>query len=312
LTRETTFYLFAGDVDIFPTYTPFEGIAQRPQAGDLGMSHRILFGRARRLPSLWTDTEALARLARSDQAAEAALLEAPPGSGSHPALGVVPFPERALFEVHTADSPARVVSGDYSDHFMVREGILALVMADVSGKGVPAALLKGVVRSVLRNVSSCSASPGEVLTRLNRILVEAELGSMYVTIFLGWYDLRQGRIRLANAGHPLPYLLERSGRVRAFGDVTGPILGILERQRFAEAEEGIEAGERLVLYTDGVTEAQAPDGALFGHSRLMRLLAQHASWPAEHLCARLRSTVEDFQEHRPHDDATFLIFQRHI
>jgi sigma-B regulation protein RsbU (phosphoserine phosphatase) len=206
--------------------------------------------------------------------------------------------------------PARVVSGDYSDHFLVDDRTLALVMADVSGKGVPAALLKGVVRSVMRNVSSCSASPGDALTRLNRILVEADLGSMYVSVFLGWYDLHGGSLRLANAGHPLPYLLEGSGRVRAFGDVTGPILGILEQEGFGEAEETIEPGERLVLYTDGVTEARSPEGGFFGHSRLMRFLARHASLPSELLCHRLKSCVDEFQAHRPHDDATLLMFHR--
>ena len=262
------------------------------------------------MSSLWTDVEALARLASSDQAAERALLEARAGRSARDPADLPFVKERDEFEVHAAEAPARVVSGDYTDSFMVTRDTLALVMADVSGKGTPAAVLKGVTRSVLRNVSSCSASPGETLTRLNRILVEAELGSMFVTIFLGWYDVARGSLRYTNAGHPPPYLLERSGRVRSFGDVTGPILGILDQDGYAEMEEGIGVGDRLVLFTDGVTEARSPEGGFFGHSRLMRFLAGHAGLPSERLCHRLRGLVDEFQAHHRQDDATLLVLHR--
>ncbi len=267
-------------------------------------------GAVRRLPSLWTDVEALARLALSDRIAEKTLLESRPDpvpwvAGSLPTLRV-----REEFEIHSAEAPARVVSGDYSDCFMVSEGTLALVMADVSGKGAAAALLKGVTRSVLRNLSSCSDSPGETLTRANRVLVEAELGSMFVTVFLGWYEIASGTFRYANAGHPLPYLIEPGGRVRAFGDVTGPILGILDQERYEEAQEEIGVGDRLVLYTDGVTEARSPEGGFFGHSRLMRFLAKNGSRPASRLCDLLVRSVDRFQACRRQDDATLLVLHR--
>ncbi len=271
---------------------------------------RLKNGVVRRLPSLWTDVEALARLALSDQIAEKVLREARPEPERRAAAALPSIRERKEFEIHSAESPARVVSGDYSDCFMVSENTLALVMADVSGKGTGAALLKGVTRSVLRNLCSCSDSPGETLTRVNRVLVEADLGSMFVTVFLGWYDIGTGRFRYANAGHPLPYLFEGGGRVRAFGDVTGPILGILDRQRYEEALEGIGAGDRLILYTDGVTEARSPDGGFFGHSRLMRLLAKSGSRPGGHLCDLLMRSVDRFQAGRRQDDATLMILHR--
>jgi sigma-B regulation protein RsbU (phosphoserine phosphatase) len=267
-------------------------------------------GVARKLPSLWTDVEALARLALSDQVAERTLLES--RSGGVPSIQgpFPPFEERGEFEVRWAESPARVVSGDYADHFPVSEKTMVLVMADVSGKGAPAALLKGVTRSVLRNLSSCSASPGDTLARVNRILVEAELGSMFVTVFLGWYDVASGTLRYADAGHPLPYLVEAGGRVRAFGDVTGPILGILDQVHYEESEERIGAGERLVLYTDGVTEARSPEGGFFGHSRLMRFLAKSGRSSAEDLCDLLLRSVDEFQGGRRQDDATLLVLHR--
>jgi len=281
---------------------------RRTGMGGTGVA-RSRDGIARKLPSLWTDVEALARLALSDQVAER-MLESRPGGVPSIQGPFSPFEERDEFEVHSAESPARVVSGDYADHFPVSEKTLALVMADVSGKGTPAALLKGVTRSVLRNVSSCSASPGDTLARVNRILVEADLGSMFVTVFLGWYDIASGTLRYANAGHPLPYLVEAGARVRAFGDVTGPILGILDQVRYEESEERIGAGERLVLYTDGVTEARSPEGGFFGHSRLMRFLLKNSRNSAENLCNLLLRSVDEFQAGRRQDDATLLVLHR--
>jgi phosphoserine phosphatase RsbU/P len=275
------------------------------------MIHRKSGSRlARRLPTLWTDLEALARLALLDREAERALLESRTGPALRSTGAFSLSGKREEFEIHTAESPARVVSGDYHDAFLISDRTLALVMADVSGKGTPAALLKGVTRSVLRNVSSCSTSPGEALTRLNRILVQAELGSMFVSLFLGWYDISSGSIRFANAGHPLPYRVEPSGRVRAFGDVTGPILGILEQEAYEEKEEELEPGDRLVLYTDGVTEARSPEGGFFGHSRLMRLLSAQSRQSAESLCRLVQARLDEFQSHRPQDDATLLVFHR--
>jgi serine phosphatase RsbU (regulator of sigma subunit) len=104
--------------------------------------------------------------------------------------------------------------------------------------------------------------------------------------------------------------MEAAGRVRSFGDVTGPILGILDQQRYEEMAERISPGERLVLYTDGVTEARSPEGGFFGHSRLMRFLAKQASLPSDRLCDLLKSCLDEFQAHHPQDDASLLILHR--
>src|SRR5213593_1625086 len=230
-------------------------------------------------PNLWTDVEALARLAVSERAAaqesrHGIALAAPFPSGAFP-----PFPERTEFTIHAVESSARLVTGDYSDFFFVSDDTLAIVIADVSGKGIPAAVLMAFTRSMVRNVSAFSVSPSDTLTRVNKILYDARLGPMFVTIFLGWYDTRSGALLYANAGHPKPYVIGRDGRVSAFGEATGPILGILDVKRYGEGKERIGVGERLVLYTDGVTEAPGPDGQFFGPGRLAALLAGHASEP---------------------------------
>lgn len=259
--------------------------------------------------SLWTDLEALERLARSERKAAnrsgAGGRWTPPASGPFP-----PFPEREGMVVRAIDMPARLVTGDYCDFFPVEDDTLALVMADVSGKGAPAALLRGVTRSVLRNISSDSRSPGETLTRLNRILYEARLGPMFLTVFLAWYDLPTGALRYANAGHPVPYRVTPDGEVTPLGEVTGPLLGILDLDRYDERADRLEPGDRLVLFTDGVTEARNPRGEFLGPAGLVEILSAGALSDAAGLCEAVRRAVDEFQAGLRQDDATILILHR--
>lgn len=260
--------------------------------------------------TLWKDVEAVARLARVRAAAEVeaggeAVRSIRLPSGQRPA-----FPGRSDFDVFALGSAARTVPGDAHDHFLIDEETLALVIADVSGKGMPAALLTEVTRSLVRCLSCTSRGPGETLSRLNRVLHGADLGSMYVTIFLGWYHTPTGVVRYANAGHPRPLRLERGGRVRTFGRVIGPILGILDVESYPEAEGRLAPGDRLVLYTDGVTEALSPEGEMLGTDRLRFLLAENAGRPVDRLCRSVALAVEEFQAGRLHDDATLLALQR--
>lgn len=260
--------------------------------------------------NLWTDIDALARLARSERVAEHESHLAP--AARRPILreGLSDSLERGDLAIHAVDSPARVVTGDSYDFFFVTDDVLAVMMADVSGKGIPAALLMGVTQSMVRNLSSVSESPGDTLTRVNRILHETHLGAMYVTIFLGWYEARNGTMRYANAGHPTPYRIDHGGRVSEFGAATGPLLGILDVERYAEGEGCLEVGDRLVLYTDGVTEARDPVGAFFGRGRLENLLSRCASMPVRRLCEIVAGEVDAFQAHRRQDDATLLALHR--
>ena len=260
--------------------------------------------------SLWSDVDAMARLAHSRHAAEFEM----GGAGAEPIVfpsGSSPaFPDRKELDIHACGSPARLVTGDSFDYFFVSEETLAVTVADVSGKGIPAALLMEVTRSMVRNLSSVSASPTETLTRVNRILHQADLGAMYVTIFLGWYNTRTGAMRYVNAGHPPPYRLGGDGRVEPFGRVTGPILGILGVEKYDEEADRLEVGERLVLYTDGVTEAESPEGEFFGPERLEALLAKYASVSVHRLCDLVASAIRKFQAGRCSDDATLLALQR--
>jgi sigma-B regulation protein RsbU (phosphoserine phosphatase) len=263
--------------------------------------------------NLWTDLEALRRLARSQRVARFVQ-----GSGTVSHRGVPPsgpfppFPKLPELEIHATDLTARLATGDFCDFFFLSESELALVMADVSGKGVPAAVLRGVTRSVLRNLASTEASPGETLSRLNRILCEADLGSMFLTLFLAQYRVSTGLLRYANAGHPVPFRIGRNGVVELFGEVTGPILGILDSRVYAEREEWLAVGDKLVLFTDGVTEARDPGGDFFAPSHLGACLQEQATSPPDILCERLGRSVRAFQQGCHQDDATVLVLQRNL
>ena len=262
--------------------------------------------------NLWTDLEALRRLARSQRVARDA-----PAGGSASRRGVPQesfptFPKLPELEIHAMDVTARLATGDFCDFFFLSESELALVMADVSGKGVPAAVLRGVTRSVLRNLATTEASPGETLSRLNRILCEASLGAMFLTLFLGQYRISTGLLRYANAGHPVPFRIGRHGGVEPFGEVTGPILGILDSRVYADREGWLAVGDKLVLFTDGVTEARDPEGNFFAPAHLAACLEEHSTAPPGVLCERLGRRVRDFQQDRSQDDATVLALQRNL
>lgn len=252
--------------------------------------------------NLWTDVEALARLADITRTVE------DPASGrgfqdESPALGGA---EGSPVEIAAVELPARIVSGDFHAAFMKSEGTLALAIADISGKGVPAGVLRAFASSMVRSVSSFSASPEAVLTRVNEMICGARLEALYVTIFLGWLDLATGRLRYANAGHPRPFRILPGGMVRPLGEVTGPILGILDGVSFGAGEEQLDPGEAVVLYTDGVTEAGDASGGFIGSRGLAALLARHATAPVSSICGAVAGQVDARGAGSRHDDATVV------
>ncbi|HEV8119635.1 MAG TPA: PP2C family protein-serine/threonine phosphatase, partial [Candidatus Polarisedimenticolia bacterium] len=221
--------------------------------------------------NLWTDVDALARLARSARTAEAGPWTARRAVAPDPAEELLPCSHRDGFELATDERPARVVSGDLLDAFPLGRRRLAFMIGDVSGKGAPAGVLGAFTRSLVRHVAPRSPTPGETLTRVNSILAGARLDAIYVTIFLGVLDRSTGRLAYANAGHP-PALLARAAAAKrpahpttaVFGAATGPILGILDRIAFGSGTLQLREGDTMLLYTDGVTEARNARGRFFG------------------------------------------------
>ncbi len=180
----------------------------------------------------------------------------------------------AAVDLHAEMHPAREIGGDFYDYFLIDERRLALTVADVSGKGIPAALFMAVSRTVLRNVDSAERS-GDMAARMqaaNRLLASENAACMFVTVFHGVLDLDSGVLRYCNAGHNPPYLLRRGGG-RDTLKATGIPFGVDPDMPYGVAETRLEPGDALFLFSDGITEAFNPAGEEFGTARLEAALA---------------------------------------
>jgi len=206
-----------------------------------------------------------------------------------------------------ASLPSREVGGDYYDLRPVSPDCWALAMADVSGKGVGAALLAALLQGMLVAAPYARLPVEEVMGRLNRFLLERTRGEQYATIFYGLLE-SSGRLRWVNAGHP-PALLMGRGGVRRLPAGALP-LGLLEEACYSVQEVRLEPGDRLVLYTDGLTDARSPAGEFFSLARLERAAAARAEAPAAELHRALLEAVEQFtQASEQADDITLLVVE---
>jgi sigma-B regulation protein RsbU (phosphoserine phosphatase) len=206
--------------------------------------------------------------------------------------------------------PAKEIAGDFYDFFLLSPDVLSLLIADVSGKGIPAAMFMAVTRTIIRNLEKEGMSPAQILDRANELLCEDNPQSMFVTIFIAHYNTKTGQLLYANGGHNPPYRLSEDGTLHEFECATEPMMGVFEGQEYSDKEVALDPGDYLVLYTDGVTEAHAPDGHMFGEERFENLLHGHASESPEKICKDVLETVDNFQMQHRFDDVTLLILRR--
>ncbi|MBI5725796.1 MAG: SpoIIE family protein phosphatase [Planctomycetes bacterium] len=223
-----------------------------------------------------------------------------------------PFPDRTEFDLHAEIMPAKCMAGDFFDFFFMdrNRDELALVMADVSGKGVPAAMFMAVTRTAIRNFTVESKTPAQILQHANDVIVQDNDEGMFVTIFYAHYHVKTGELVYANAGHCQPFLIGLAGDV-AMLEVTGPILGVLPGSQFEDRTCRIAKGQTLLFYTDGVTEARGNDSELFGEEGLQKLLAGFAGDPKA-LCQKIVQVADDYRNHDPQDDITVMALRRNI
>jgi serine phosphatase RsbU (regulator of sigma subunit) len=224
-----------------------------------------------------------------------------------------PFPDRHEFDLHAINVPAQRVAGDFYDFFFVSDTLLTITIADVSGKGVPAALLMAVTRTIIRNLASEGLSPKQIADRANAMLLHDMSESMFVTVFLLQYDTSSGRIVYVNCGHPAPYRITHDGESVAFGAQTSPILGVCASGadwQFEQHEESLNVGEMLLLYTDGVTEARSPDGRMLGASGVERLITKYRNKSVEAICVSFVDELNRYQNNYPADDITLVALKR--
>ena len=221
-----------------------------------------------------------------------------------------PFPSIADIAIATRFVPARHVAGDFYDHFQLDSSTLVVAIADVSGKGVAAALFMSAARTSLRNFSRAGVGPGETLKSVNRALFQDNRHLVFVTAFVAHYHIPTGRLIYANAGHNIPYRVRADGTPEPMGDATGPLLAVFEKGEFADREARLEPGETLVLYTDGVVEAGNADGELYGEARLESLLRRNAGESPDGLCVKITASVQAHCGGAPQDDVTLLLLRR--
>jgi phosphoserine phosphatase RsbU/P len=186
------------------------------------------------------------------------------------------------------------------------------VIADVSGKGIAAALLMAFLRPVIRAALDRTGSPVEALERTNRIMVDERRTGLFATVLCGILDLDRGVLTFANAGHEPPLIARPDGSEPRWVQGGGPLLGIFGRLDLVEERVEIRPGERLVLYTDGITDAAAPDGSRFGDDRLLRTIAGTClGGTAVDTCRAVIQSVLAFQgSASPADDLALLVFRR--
>lgn len=282
------------------------GVESRDEIGDLARAFNTM------TVQLKEHVEALTRETAAREQVESELRVARAIQKSLLPSTFPPFPGHTEFMLHAINAPARRVAGDFFDFFLAPDGTLAFVIADVSGKGVPAAMFMAVARTLLRDLAARIQSPGELLARANKQLLESNNEGMFVTLFFGRYDPATGRVRYANAGHPPPIVVRPDGSTRPFGESTGTILGAIDGAAYEDREESLQPGESVVLYTDGVPEAKRPGpaGRFLGDAPFRELLSRHAADDPEQLCAAIVKMVSEFQDHELYDDVTVLVLKR--
>jgi len=204
--------------------------------------------------------------------------------------------------------PAREVGGDFYDFLPFEDGRLGLVIGDVAGKGVPAALVMATVLTMLRSTVQGTASPGEVLARVNDLLAANIPSGMFVTCFFALLDSQSGRLHYANAGHELPYRQQKRSVTELWA--TGMPLGMLPGSSYEEHEVTLSPGERLLFYSDGLVEAHNPGREMFGVPHLQKLLEAHADEASliDVLLGELKRFTGDGWEQE--DDVTLVTLQR--
>ncbi len=221
------------------------------------------------------------------------------------------FPERPEFDIYASMTPAKEVGGDFYDFFLVDDDHLALVIADVSGKGVPAALFMVIAKTLLKNAAQTGLSPRAVLEKVNNQLCENNEAEMFVTVWLGVYEISTGKLTAANAGHEYPAVQRADGAFELYKDRHGFVLAGMENARYWEYGLELAVGDTLFVYTDGVAEATDGANALYGTERMLAALDRKGDAGPEQLLRAVKTDIDRFVGDVPQfDDITMLAIQR--
>ncbi len=222
------------------------------------------------------------------------------------------FPDRKEFDIYASMTPAKEVGGDLYDFFLIDDDHLGLVIADVSGKGVPAALFMTVSKTLLKGRMLEMGSPKEILETVNNMLCENNEEGMFVTIWIGILEISTGKLTAANAGHEYPAVRKADGEFTLLKDKHGMVAGLAEDIEYTEYELTLDKGDTIFVYTDGVPEATRADNEMFGLERMVDALNKDADASPEVLLANIMHDVGEFVAGAPSfDDLTMLCVKYH-
>ena len=224
------------------------------------------------------------------------------------------FDNNEKFDLFASMVPAKEVGGDFFDFFEIDDDHIALVVADVSGKGVPAALFMAKSISIVRSVTVPGMSPADILTRVNELLLERNNEDYFVTMWMGIYDVSTGMMSCTNAGHEYPIIKHRGGEFELYKDKHGMVLGEIEGIKYKNYELSLDTGDILFVYSDGIPEATDSSNEMFGTQRTVEVLNSVSDEKDLSLLAgKLKKSINDFVREAPQfDDMTMLMFRRKI
>lgn len=217
------------------------------------------------------------------------------------------FPDRQEFDIYATMNPAKEVGGDFYDFFLIDDDHLCLVIADVSGKGVPAALFMMASKIILANNAMLGKSPEQILTDANDVICSHNREEMFITVWLGILEISTGKLTAANAGHEYPVLMQPDGKFELVKDKHGFVIGGMKGIRYKEYELVLQKGAKLFLYTDGVPEATNAENQLLGLERMLAALNESKDVSSEKLLLNIKSAVDNFVNGAEQfDDLTML------
>ena len=221
-----------------------------------------------------------------------------------------PYPDRKEFDIYAAMDPAREVGGDFYDFFLVDENHLGIVIADVSGKGVPAALFMMISKTILQNCAMLGSPVSDVLTQTNESLCAENKMDMFVTAWIGILDLQTGKMSCSSAGHEYPAVMSDSRKFELVRNKSGFVLGGFEGLRYQAYELTLKPGDKIFIYTDGVPEATNIHNELFGTDRMIDALNANSGGTPQEILAEVRRAVDEFVgEAEQFDDLTMLCLE---
>ena len=222
----------------------------------------------------------------------------------------IKFPDRKEFSIYASMETAKEVGGDFYDFFFIDESHFGMIMADVSGKGIPAAMFMMMSKSMLKTKMMSGAMPSEVLRDVNDLIRERNHAKMFVTVWIGVLDIVSGELITANAGHEYPIIKEPEGTFEVFKDKHGLVLGGMKGIKFKDTTYNMVPGTKLYIFTDGVTEARNAEREFYGMNNLLKALDNAKDESTDVILAKVKEDIDNFvKDAEQFDDITMMCIE---